>query len=751
MPRGQPLNTMNPFSNNKPRLTASERIRNKRDAAIYQGEKQRFQRGKSKCRNRNVKFYKNGKVRSVVNYKMQNSLARGNVLCEDCNDKGMLCTPNINRKNLEKITIANNAVSEFWGGSTLTPWLNPWLQVNPSQAPGFTVIESDISGAWEGTSTDPSKSIIGPDASVNNISMPYGYIKNLIDVPRNLNGYGIEIDPSGILFPSSGCGTLRYMKNVQEKIIVQVTTSLDLYYENNGTVYNLLITNCNILPHIPTIKIFKGTYVLCRAQLKGLSGAASVKTLFIGVIKNICCDCNIPSFNIELFYLNKEYGIPQFGTPYVNDNNDKVPLPWEVITLEFWGVRNTITNYVSATAARGDGATTIKAFKVIQGDPCYSYSLSYNNRTRQNYLYCLEDKTKNINFTKHNQYICPMSSNISNKVYCLDPSDCTVTLDSGTDNSFWEDITVTSFGNTRTYRVHHIPYTGFTSGYNFIVNQVPANFAMDIPLFEILLVGGGSGGGSSGNVAGGNPPPTLPPGGGGGGGAGGNVASFNVSMNDIIAVSFDVAFPYTIQAKTGSGGAGGDINFPQPLKTADDSIIKFSTWGSGCTSSTLNGCNGYSENPPGPGDCYGDGGVTGCMLGNGAGGIYAGAGGISGVRITPSFTLTGVSGEDAHSTDPNIYDIVGKNAGNGRDGWTSSITGTPVIYGGGGGGGGGDGGTAGTGGAGGGGDGGVYPDFSGTNGTDNLGGGGGGSGGGGTTDGGNGGTGIIIIRYPLCT
>ena len=56
MPRGQPLNTMNPFSNNKPRLTASERIRNKRDAAIYQGEKQRFHRGKNKCRNRNEKF-----------------------------------------------------------------------------------------------------------------------------------------------------------------------------------------------------------------------------------------------------------------------------------------------------------------------------------------------------------------------------------------------------------------------------------------------------------------------------------------------------------------------------------------------------------------------------------------------------------------------------------------------------------------------------------------------------------------------
>ena len=46
MPRGQPLITMNPFSNNKPRLTASERIRNKRDATIYQGEKLKFQQGK---------------------------------------------------------------------------------------------------------------------------------------------------------------------------------------------------------------------------------------------------------------------------------------------------------------------------------------------------------------------------------------------------------------------------------------------------------------------------------------------------------------------------------------------------------------------------------------------------------------------------------------------------------------------------------------------------------------------------------
>ena len=43
---GQPLKDMNPFSNNRPKLTASERIRNKRDAAIYEAEKKQFQENK---------------------------------------------------------------------------------------------------------------------------------------------------------------------------------------------------------------------------------------------------------------------------------------------------------------------------------------------------------------------------------------------------------------------------------------------------------------------------------------------------------------------------------------------------------------------------------------------------------------------------------------------------------------------------------------------------------------------------------
>ena len=396
---------MNPFNNNKPNLTSSDRIRDKKSAYIYNTTKKRFQMGKKTCGSKNIKLYKKGTVRSVSSYKMQKDLARGNVLCEDCDDKGMLCTPNVSRKNLEKTTIENNAVSEFWGGSTLTPWLLPDLQVNPSQAPGFTVIQSDISGSWSGTSTDPSKSIIGPDASNNSIPMPYGYIKNLIKIPRNLNGYGIEIDASGVLFPSTNCGTFRYMKNVQEKIIVQVTAELDVYKEDPGNPPILFSTTTCKNTEVD-LNILKGTYVLCKGQTIEQSFTTDITTLFIGVVKDVCCDC-ILTFNIELFFIDRNIGVPQFGTPFLNDNSSALPNPWYEITLEFWGIRKAVNNYISARASRGGGDRKgIKAFKVIQGDNCSSYSLSYNNRTRQNYMSCLEDKTKKINFKKSRYRLC---------------------------------------------------------------------------------------------------------------------------------------------------------------------------------------------------------------------------------------------------------------------------------------------------------------------------------------------------------
>ena len=111
---GRPMNNMNPFDNNRPNLTSSERTRDKRDKIIYQNEKQRFQTHKS-CGNNNVRYYSNGRIRNMQSYKIQQSLARGSALCNDCNDKGLLCG-DVYRSNYAKVHMGNNQVSEFWGG-----------------------------------------------------------------------------------------------------------------------------------------------------------------------------------------------------------------------------------------------------------------------------------------------------------------------------------------------------------------------------------------------------------------------------------------------------------------------------------------------------------------------------------------------------------------------------------------------------------------------------------------------------------
>ena len=107
---GRPMIGMNPHENNRPNLTASERIRNKRDKTIYQAEKQRFQAHKS-CGNRNVRYYENGRIRNMQSYKIQQSLARGSVLCEDCDDKGLLCG-DVAKSNFAKFNMGNNDVSD---------------------------------------------------------------------------------------------------------------------------------------------------------------------------------------------------------------------------------------------------------------------------------------------------------------------------------------------------------------------------------------------------------------------------------------------------------------------------------------------------------------------------------------------------------------------------------------------------------------------------------------------------------------
>ena len=203
MPRFENLKgSMNPFSNNRPRLTASERIRNKRDATIYQAEKSKYQASR-KCYNggKNIKYYNNGTVRSTINHEMNQKLARGAVLCEDCNHQGLVCASTLKKNNLAKVNLGNSSISSFNLGTGLTFSSDP---INTTR-----VIVTDISGSWN----DPSGRVECQPGPAPACYFPYGYADNLITVPRNLDGSGITIDPDNLLFnQDDNCNTFKIPK-----------------------------------------------------------------------------------------------------------------------------------------------------------------------------------------------------------------------------------------------------------------------------------------------------------------------------------------------------------------------------------------------------------------------------------------------------------------------------------------------------------------------------------------------------------
>ena len=200
MPRFANLKgSMNPFDNNKPVLSSSERLKNKRDKTIYQAQKQHFQ-SKRKCGNKNVKYYDNGTIHSTNSYKMNMKLSRGAALCQDCEGNGTLCENIFDKKDLTKITMGNNVLSTL----NLESGLVGTGGLVATQVSKNNIIITDIIGVWGGSATDISKSLIGPNGTLpfpSTIPTPYGYANNLINVPRNLNGNGIIIDPSNVLFP----------------------------------------------------------------------------------------------------------------------------------------------------------------------------------------------------------------------------------------------------------------------------------------------------------------------------------------------------------------------------------------------------------------------------------------------------------------------------------------------------------------------------------------------------------------------
>ena len=414
--------SMNTFDNNKPVLSSSERLKNKRDKTIYQTQKLNYQTTKN-CGNRNVKYYNNGTVRSTNSYKMNMKLSRGAVLCEDCDDNGTLCENIFDKKDLTKITMGNSLISTLNLGTGLA---RGGEQINTAN-----ILIADISGVW-GTKTksDPYT------------YTPYGYATNLITVPRNLNGHNIIIDPSNVLFnQDDNCNSRTIPKpNYMNRALVKTVIIYEgpiAAHENPvvpGQECDIIYPSDTVNTIVGSVKYYKhflNQYCIFTFQPYGLGyDTIAVPT---GQIIKICplgkklmnstyfgstfvFEVDIFKLYVEITYMPKNTRLWQGSISPSKDKTNYQPV-FNPPSINFFKIQSaalvpTVPTFcIDAAWASATGGGIEMKVTIDQNDTTLcNISQIRGNNTKQSYMSCLEDKTSKINFatnTVKQQIITP--------------------------------------------------------------------------------------------------------------------------------------------------------------------------------------------------------------------------------------------------------------------------------------------------------------------------------------------------------
>ena len=234
--------------------------------------------------------------------------------------------------------------------------------------------------------------------------MPFGYLNNLINIPRNLNGTGITIDPSNILFSDNNCGVLSYFRNnstIKTNIVVRGGINLSGYSDAVPLIGGDLFLSKNDCTDA-SYNVFKNSFI----QFAGLIHTTTPEGIFFGKIFNICCigkNFGIPWFDIyiEIYSVN-DYDLlnkminytPSFQNGLPNTINSSQHYKWDNIprVLGYLIYSQNSEKVVSITS---DGY--IESVRIFQGT-CNNNQTT-GNKVDQSYMSCLEDGTKKIKFT----------------------------------------------------------------------------------------------------------------------------------------------------------------------------------------------------------------------------------------------------------------------------------------------------------------------------------------------------------------
>jgi hypothetical protein len=199
---------MNCFNNNRPKLSSSDRIKNKKAQAMFKANVMDYQirstGGKGKCSNYkgNIGFYSNGKLRKTENFETLMNINRGSALCVDggykqkClnleDDNGIQIKKGLNacgRNNNVKITLGrDNVYTIFSGFKKIITNIEDLFS-------GFPVLRA-YKFNEDGTFSN--------DLSYNEIPNDFDFTEN---DPKDPKDSVVVIDPKNELFGSNFCST----------------------------------------------------------------------------------------------------------------------------------------------------------------------------------------------------------------------------------------------------------------------------------------------------------------------------------------------------------------------------------------------------------------------------------------------------------------------------------------------------------------------------------------------------------------
>lgn len=366
---------MNCFNNNAPKLSSSDRIKNKKSQAIFKANVIDFQNRTSgkqtKCNNYNGKigFYSNGELRNARSYDTFLDLNRGSALCVDGAYKN---SPNFNgpsnqlliQRGLDSCSRNSSSIKNI----KITNGKDSVFNIfNGVEIP--TEVESIYSNIFRGFQVLKSYNISENTirARTNTLDTSYNHIACCGDYDSNF----VTLDPENYLFGSNFCPT--DMNNINEgpNKYLKYTNASQYVVATGGWPSGSA--------DIPVGAIaFAGQY----AELDSQSFTG------VGVVEKVC-----KGDDVYTVYIKVIYGI--IPDPSL------LPIYSPLLKRKIGtgtgsdGIRIIhSTSYGTIGLLGGDGNYT-----VIQagGEPCKK-NLMFGNNTEQNYLVSFDPSSKGVRF-----------------------------------------------------------------------------------------------------------------------------------------------------------------------------------------------------------------------------------------------------------------------------------------------------------------------------------------------------------------